>query len=177
MLVLPLCIIFAGGIVGSVRGVPERPPKLRKYEFTPVFQSSAFTWSSKEQSRVQWTANQGYCGETSVQTALLRYGAWMSVFDIRAVIALVQPEIVNPKLTAQQQQQLLIGENDQATAAALSIRYEEYSAAGDATKPAGNTKTADFLAWMKKQARQGYSVSFGLFASSDKAGENRVQLT
>jgi len=95
----------------------------------------------------------------------LHYGAWISVFDIRVVVAAVQPKFINPSKTAQQLQQLLVGENDQATAAALSIQYEEYSATGDPKKPAGNTKTSDFLAWMKKQARKGYSVSFGLFAS------------
>ena len=170
-----LFVIVAICIVGFVVCLPEQPSRIRKFVFTPA--SSAFTWNSNEQSRVQWNANQGYCGETSVQTALLRFGAWMSVFDVRAVIAQVQPKIVNPSLTAQQQQQLLIGENDQATAAALSLRYEEYSAAGDPTQPAGNTKTADFLAWMKKQARQGFSVSFGVFTSSGKPGASGGQQT
>ena len=146
----------------------------RRYTFHP---QSTYTWSPNEQPRFQWNANSGYCGETSVQTALLRNGGWMSVFDIREVIAAVQPKLVDPTKTATQQQQLLIGENDQATAAAVNMLCEEYSATGKPTEAAGNSDTTLFLAWMKKQIRAGYSVSFGLFTAAGKPGAAGGQAT
>jgi hypothetical protein len=145
------------------------------YSRRHVFQPQAtYTFTTDEQPRFQWNANSGYCGETSVQTALLRYGAWMSVFDIREVIAAVQPKLVDPTKTASQQQQLLLGENDQATAAAMNMLYEEYSATNKPSDPAGNSDTTLFLAWMKKQIRAGYSVSFGLFTASGKPGNDNA---
>ena len=150
------------------------PQQLRRYEFRP---QSTYTWPTNEQPRFQWNANSGYCGETSVQTALMRYGAWMSVFDIREVIAVVQPKLVDPTKTTTQQQQLLLGENDQATAAAVNMLYEEYSATSNPLNPAGNSDTTLFLAWMKKQIRAGYSVSFGVFTASGKPGAAGGQST
>ena len=166
-LVLSLCLI----VIATAATTGDHP---RRYVFQP---QSTYTFPTNEQPRFQWNANSGYCGETSVQTALLRYGAWMSVFDIREVIALVQPKLVDPTKTTTQQQQLLLGENDQATAAAVNMMYEEYSATNTPSSPAGNSDTTLFLAWMKKQIRAGYSVSFGLFTASGKPGAAGGQAT
>ena len=168
VLVVLLCITTVAAVSPLVDN------QQRRHVFRP---EASTTWPTNEQPRFQWNANSGYCGETSVQTALMRYGAWMSVFDIREVIAAVQPKLVDPSKTASQQQQMLLGENDQATAAAVNMLYEEYSSTGNPSNPAGNTDTTLFLAWMKKQIRAGYSVSFGLFTSSGKPGASGGQST
>ena len=36
-------------------------------------------------NRLQWPEDQGYSGETSLQTAALHHGAWLSLKEIREV--------------------------------------------------------------------------------------------
>ena len=132
------------------------------------------TWVTGETPRLQWTANNGYCGEMSLITAGMRFGQYYSQYDVRNVVALTQKGPngctgtqcqSDPTATAPQQQQLLVGVNDMSTATALNLASRWYSGTGD-SRPAGNRHTEDFLSWIKAQVRMGYSVSFGVYDAS-----------
>jgi hypothetical protein len=129
------------------------------------------TWLTGETPRLQWTANNGYCGELSLITAGMRFGQYYSQFDVRAAVAATQKGPngcvgtqcqPDPTATAPQQQQLLVGVNDMSTATALNLAARWYSGTGD-SRPGGNRHVEDFLTWVKAQVRKGYSVSFGVY--------------
>ena len=112
-----------------------------------------YTWYTGDFPRLQWTANNGYAGETSLIAAGMRFGQYYSQFDIRAVIAATQQGPngctgtfcqQDPAKTKQQQQQLLLGVNDISTATALNIRANWFSATPDG-KPGGNKRVRLFI--------------------------------
>lgn len=99
--------------------------------------------------RLQWYANDGYCGETSMIAAGLYYGQYTSQYDARA---LASPGV--PQSSARSQ--LLLGVNDVRAAAAMhlaSIEWPTYR----------NGSTEDFLAWVKRNVVHARPVIVGVY--------------
>jgi hypothetical protein len=89
--------------------------------------------------RAQWDDNNGYCGETSIQTFALRYGTYVSQYRVRAII--------NPD----QKHELLLGENENVALAALRLTYRQWQGGAAPQYQA-------YLAWTKQQLHLGYPV-------------------
>lgn len=99
--------------------------------------------------RLQWDANYGYCGETSLISAGLYYGQYCSQYRARAIAAPRIPQN-NPN------SQLLLGVNAGKAAAAMHLQAIEWKTATQKT-------TEQFLAWVKQQILSGRPVIIGLF--------------
>jgi hypothetical protein len=94
---------------------------------------------------VQWNNANGYCGETSIQSIALYYGAWVSQKLPRTLGGGTQ---------------ILIGTNTNATQAldALRFTYVEWANAG-----APQPQFQGFMVWMKNQLARGYPAFFGAY--------------
>lgn len=104
---------------------------------------------SKENSiapRLQWTANNGYCGEVCLISAGLYYGQYMSQYTARALAT---------EGASQTQGQLLLGVNAMSAANAMHLNAVEWDSG----------TTNDFLNWVKEQSLMGYPVAIGLYAN------------
>jgi len=91
-------------------------------------------------ARQQWDENNGYCGETSIQSFALYFGTYASQYRIRGFI--------NPN----QQSQLLIGVNEQTALRALHLKFEQWNS---------NSPTPqwqNYLAWVKRELQKGAPV-------------------
>ena len=97
-------------------------------------------------ARIQWSANGGYCGETSMIAAGLYYGQYMSQYDVRALVTSV----------GSQMDQLLLGINDETAAAKMHLDVEEWDIDNQ-------DSTDQFLAWVKQNVDKGYPVVIGLY--------------
>ena len=91
-------------------------------------------------ARQQWDENNGYCGETSVQSFALYFGTYASQYRVRAFI--------NPD----QQSQLLIGVNEQTPLRALHLTFEQWNSEGP------SPQWRSYLAWVKRELQQGAPV-------------------
>lgn len=100
-------------------------------------------------ARLQWFSNSGYCGETSLISAGLYYGQYLSQFDVRAVAS---------KDGSQTHDALLIGVNDAKAAQKMHLAYEEWD-----TDSQENTD--QFLIWLKQKIVAGNPVAVGVFAN------------
>lgn len=101
--------------------------------------------------RFQWNANSGYCGETCMISAGLYYGQYLSQYDVRKLVS-----------GDTQQNQLLLGKNDDAAAEALRLNYER--------KITNNSE--DFIQWIKQQVAAGCVVIIGVLNNEYRLGES-----
>ena len=101
--------------------------------------------------RLQWNANDGYCGETSFISAGLYFGQYCSQYTARA---LASPGI--PQSLAASQ--LLLGVNDLQAAQAMHL-------AATAWKSSASRSSEDFLVWVESQILAGRPVAIGVFTN------------
>lgn len=101
--------------------------------------------------RIQWNEGTGYCGEVSTICTGLFYGQYLSQYDVRDISSKYYKVNTNP----QENTQYLVGENDEYTANALRLQYEEYNHKDNDVK--------DYLAWVKKYTRLGYPVTICVY--------------
>ncbi len=101
--------------------------------------------------RRQFDANFGYCGETSLITAGMMFGQYLSQYDLRALASPGQPQ-------SAQSSQLLVGVNDQAAATRVHLRSKKYGG------PTSNPRA--FLTWIKEEVTSKHPVVIGVFTNS-----------
>ena len=99
--------------------------------------------------RFQWSANYGYCGETSFVSGALHYGAYLSQYDARAYAS----EGMDQRL---EESQLLVGVNADVAADRLHLESTSWSDAG----------AEDFLSWVKENVVQGNPVIIGVYTNA-----------
>jgi len=95
--------------------------------------------------------NGGYCGECSFKASGQYFGQYLSQYDIRAIAAKMNQH-QNPQTNCQ----LLLGDNDQYTAAALHLQAQEWPNSTD-------TSSKDYLVWVKQQTAKGFPVVMGVY--------------
>jgi hypothetical protein len=100
--------------------------------------------------RKQWGSNYGYCGETSVVAAMLKYGSYMSQWDVRDVSVLYDPR-------NDQQHWYSVGTNDQIASTKLRLNFNEF--------PSYDPKstTQQYYLWLKEQTKNGAAVTMCVF--------------
>ena len=98
--------------------------------------------------RLQWEANDGYCGEVSTISAGLYYGQYVSQYDARAIASPGVPQY-------EASSQLLLDANDRTAATAMHLTWEEWKADGPSPKK--------FLAWVERQVALGHPVAIGVY--------------
>ena len=92
-------------------------------------------------ARCQWHDNEGYCGETCIQSFAMYYGTYISQYRVRAMV------------NSDQQHELVIGENEDVVLTNLHMTYEQW----DYDKqPTPQYKA--YLAWTKRQLSDGHPV-------------------
>ncbi|HEV2361493.1 MAG TPA: hypothetical protein VGS21_07315 [Acidimicrobiales bacterium] len=101
--------------------------------------------------RLQWNANNGYCGEVTFISAGLHFGQYLSQYDARAIASNGTPQY---ELKAQ----LLLGVND--THAASQMRL-----ASTAWTPGAGSTASSFLTWVKTQVIEGHPVAIGVYTN------------
>ncbi len=101
--------------------------------------------------RLQWDANNGYCGEVAFISAGLSYGQYLSQYDARAIASNNTPQY-------EKSSQLLLGGNDTYAAAQMRLDSSEWQGSP-------GTSTAAFLTWVKSQVIQGFPVALGLYTN------------
>lgn len=101
--------------------------------------------------RFQWAHNSGYCGETSLISAGLYYGQYVSQYQVRELI-----DPTNP--TVQTTKQVLLGATDNQNAGlianALHLTYDQRQF------PAGNLE--EYLVWIKENILNNHPVTIGV---------------
>lgn len=100
-------------------------------------------------SRLQWMHNSGYCGETSLISAGLYYGQYISQYDVRALVTKAGDQISGS---------LLLGVNDTVAAQKLHLKYEEWDYDSE-------QNTDQFLVWLKQNVVNGYPVALAVYAN------------
>ena len=128
-------------------------------------------------ARTQWNENSGYCGETSMLSAGLYYGQYVSQYTARSL----GDAVLNPPLD-QITGELLIGTyghygpnhpNNSITGAAtaMHLNYQEYN---QKFNRSGNSKrpSADFFAWIKQNVVAKYPVIIGVYENSSVFGQS-----
>lgn len=111
--------------------------------------------------RQQWLPNMGYCGETAFLCAGLKFGQYLSQFDIRAIAANgPQPTLdFHPGpphksgSCSLQQCQLLLYVNDSFTAGNLRLNYTAWA----------DTDYEAFMVWIKQNVLAGAAVVIGMY--------------
>lgn len=116
--------------------------------------SDPYTVSNPLPPRLQWNANNGYCGETSLISAGLYYGQYLSQYDARALASGTIPQ-------NEAASQLLLGVNDVAAATAMHLTAAPFDTAEQ-------TDTASFLTWLKAEIVAGHPVAIGLYANQSR---------
>jgi len=106
--------------------------------------SSSYTVTNMP-NRFQWFNNKGYCGETSLICAGLKYGQYVSQYTVRQTIG------------SQADDQVLLGINDNTAADALHLQYVQF------TSSAGNTN--QFLTWVKAYILNDHPVIIGIYTN------------
>lgn len=120
--------------------VPTAPDLGRKYQqINPI------------PPRYQWEHNGGYCGETSMISAGLYYGQYLSQFDARAIASPKMRQ--NTKKDGSYAAQLLLGVNDKSAAQALRLKHERLD----------TDDSRDLLGWIKSHVVEGHPVIMGVF--------------
>ena len=100
--------------------------------------------------RLQWMYNYGYCGETSLISAGLFYGQYLSQYDARH---LAHPNIPQ----SQDASQLLLTLNAARVARRMHLQTVEWNS--------GDRSSRDFLAWVKQNVARGYPVAIGVYTN------------
>lgn len=157
-----LCHALLGGSAVAHADGTETAPHTRSAEQSstrptrgnPAAAARTYTAGNPLPPRIQWNANDGYCGETSFVSAGLYYGQYISQYDARALAS-------NNAKQNLSSSQLLLGVNDVATAKAMHL----------AAVPFNNTRqssTASFLTWVKSNVQAGYPVLIGVFTNESR---------
>ena len=103
-------------------------------------------------ARLQWDANFGYCGETSLISAGLAYGQYASQWTARA---LASPGVDQ----TQESSQLLLGVNDVAAATNMKLAVTPFDSVAQRSTP-------EYLSWVKAMILQGFPVIIGVFTNA-----------
>lgn len=101
--------------------------------------------------RIQWNENFGYCGETSLISAGLYYGQYISQYEARAIASKNKPQ-------NKEGSQLLLGVNDAKAASLMHLNAIEWDTAAEKS-------TDQFLAWVKQNVVKGYPVAIGVYTN------------
>lgn len=101
-------------------------------------------------ARLQWNANFGYCGETSLISAGLYYGQWASQYAVRAIASDGIPQ-------NQRGSQLLLGVNAEKAAVAMHL--------SSATWKAPSSSPPAFLAWVEANVALHRPVVIGIYTN------------
>ena len=109
---------------------------------------STFTATNPLPPRVQWSANDGYCGEVSFISAGLYYGQYLSQYDARALAG----DNARQNLPSSQ---LLLGVNDVSAAKAMHLNAAPFDTAHQGS-------TESFLTWVKSNVLAGHPVIIGV---------------
>jgi len=104
--------------------------------------------------RLQWNANNGYCGEVSFINAGLYYGQYLSQFDVRAIASPNK----NQNLA---ESQLLLGRNDVFAATQMHLNVVAW-------ENSNKQSTAAFLTWIKSNILLKFPVIIGVFTNENK---------
>ena len=121
--------------------VQQASPETRKAPIAPAaLRRSVTTTRLPIAPRQQWNENNGYCGETSIQSCALYFGTYVSQYRVRAFI--------NPD----QQSQLLIGVNEQTALRALHLTFEQWNSRNPIPQ------WQNYLAWVKRSIQKGNPV-------------------
>ncbi len=108
--------------------------------------------------RLQWNANDGYCGETSFISAGMLFGQYTSQWTARA---LASPGIPQWKSSAQ----LLLGTaSEQRAARAMKLDAKYFDSARQRSVP-------QYLAWVKKRFLRGDAVIIGVLNNTTTLNE------
>lgn len=99
--------------------------------------------------RLQWLANYGYCGETSMIGAGLYFGQYASQYEVRAIAS---PGVPQYNINSQ----LLVGGN--AAYAALQMHLQPIP-----FNTAAERSTHGFLRWIKRNVALGLPVIIGVY--------------
>lgn len=134
----------------STRTTPLRGPSAAAPAPAPT-QGATYTVANPLPPRLQWLANDGYCGEESFVSAGLYYGQYISQYDARALAGKNAPQ----NTTASQ---LLLGVNDVAAAKAMHLTATAFNTAAQ-------TDTSSFLKWVKGNVAAGYPVAIGVYTN------------
>uniref|UniRef100_A0A7S1G6T1 Uncharacterized protein n=1 Tax=Bicosoecida sp. CB-2014 TaxID=1486930 RepID=A0A7S1G6T1_9STRA len=111
-----------------------------------------YSWSASTPPRLQWLGNDGYCGEVSAIMAGLKFGQYLSQYDLRDVA------------TGSQLRYYLVGENDGVTARRLRLQHSEYPNTCVPREGARRGNCArQYLAWAKNQTRHGGAVTITVY--------------
>jgi hypothetical protein len=101
--------------------------------------------------RKQWNANFGYCGETSLISAGLYYGQYVSQYTARSVASDRTPQY-------RRDSQLLLGGNDRRAAINMHLDSIEWNTASEGS-------TDEFLRWVRRNVERGYPVAIGVYTN------------
>lgn len=104
--------------------------------------------------RIQWNANDGYCGESSFVSAGLYYGQYVSQYEARVLAS----NNTRQNLSASQ---LLVGVNDIAAAKAMHLAAVSFA-------QTRQTTPASFLTWVKSYVQAGDPVIMGVFTNESR---------
>ncbi len=124
---------------------------------TPPAQATPHHHRNDIPPRLQWNANAGYCGEVCFLSAGLYYGQYLSQYDARAAIG---PHV------RQNRTEILLGVNDQTTAAHMRLTSEEWNPSGQSRSP------RQFLAWVKRHVLRGHPVAIGVYNNESRLYAN-----
>lgn len=103
--------------------------------------------------RAQWDDNNGYCGECSIQSIALFFGAYISQYRAR--------EIIDPT----QQQDVWVPENSGPIFDALRLNYQTWNS-GLATP-----QYQAYLIWAKTHLQQGHPVIIDVFVKGETSSD------
>lgn len=106
--------------------------------------------------RMQWNANSGYCGETSLLTAGIQFGQYASQWTARS---LASPGIPQTDVNAQ----LLLGVNGVSTATEMRL---------DAQRGPETQNWMEFMSWVREEVVAGRVVILGVFNNTFMLGES-----
>jgi hypothetical protein len=92
-------------------------------------------------ARRQWDDNEGYCGETCIQSFAMYFGTYISQYQVRAMI--------DPK----QEDEVVISQNEEAILDNLHLTHEQWNYSDRPTP-----QYQSYLAWAKRQINDGHPV-------------------
>ena len=116
---LAAAVLISVVCVVLVQGSKSEVSSGRSSDLTTSTSSKLFTFDSFLPDRLQWLSNSGYCGEVSVQMALLKFGSYMSEYDVRAISAIAPNNV-------QKKHFYLVGENDERASKLLKLSAIEW---------------------------------------------------
>lgn len=104
-------------------------------------------------NRLQWANNDGYCGETSIQSAALTHGVWVSQQKARDLGAKLAP---NPPEDSKYPGELLLAHNVEPVLDALGFQHSMWNC----RVPGTHTNLKRYMVWIKQQLIAGNVVIF-----------------